>query len=117
MTAGTREGRVEKVDTFDVVVIGAGICGAIAAWQLAAAGARVLVLEAGPSTIDRLDLVETFAKSKAKGSPGSPYRDVDNDRFAPTEDTFQGTSATDKYYVQSTPGAFKSTYVRRVGGS
>jgi glucose dehydrogenase len=110
----------DESETFDVVIIGAGVCGAIAAWRLASAGVRVLVLEAGPDTTDRAELVGTFARSASKGSPGSPYRNDDNDRFAPTEDTFRGKNAADKYYVQPDPAVrptFRSTYVRRVGGS
>lgn len=54
---------------YDVVVIGAGVCGAVAAWKLARKGASVLILEAGPSTADRRALVGSFARRIAR----SPY--------------------------------------------
>ena len=91
------------------MVIGAGVCGAITGWRLAKAGRKVLLLEAGPQTADRTQLVGAYA---ADVKHGSPYKDIGADIFAPTEDT-----APDGYYVAAGPRRFKSSYVRRVGGS
>ncbi|QIF02019.1 GMC family oxidoreductase [Roseimicrobium sp. ORNL1] len=96
---------------YDVIIIGAGVCGAIAAAELASCG-RVLILEAGPDTADRMDLVASYARAVNK-NPGSPYRDPDGDKYAPTPDNSEG------YYVKDGADSlpFKSTYVRRSGGS
>lgn len=102
-------------DVYDVVVIGAGVCGAIAAWRLATAGARVLILEAGVSQSNRIAMVGQYAGALPKRT-GSPYRDALNDRFAPTEDTYIGPP-NQNYYDQRGPVKFQSTYVRRSGGS
>jgi choline dehydrogenase-like flavoprotein len=99
----------EREQHFDAVVIGAGACGAITAWQLAAAGHKVLMLEAGPQTADRTQIVGAYA---ADVKHGSPYKQPNADVFAPTEDTMPGG-----YYVVGGPRRFKSSYVRRVGGS
>lgn len=95
--------------TYDAIVIGAGVCGAISAWKLAEAGYRVLTLEAGPGASDRMAIVGNYA---ADIGHGSPYKDKGGDVFAPTEDTMPGG-----YYVDAGPRRFKSSYVRRAGGS
>ncbi|SQJ20773.1 Coenzyme F420-reducing hydrogenase, delta subunit [Serratia rubidaea] len=50
----------------DVVVIGAGIAGSLAALKMAQAGASVLMLESGPE-IKRDNAVELFRNSPFKG--------------------------------------------------
>jgi choline dehydrogenase-like flavoprotein len=96
---------------YDAVIIGAGIAGALIAWQLSEAGFRVVLLEAGERGPDRVDLVGNYAAAANK-TPGSPYeRDKSK---APWPD-----GETD-YYVQNadaTAPRFKSTYLRRVGGT
>jgi glucose dehydrogenase len=99
-------------DNFDVVVIGAGVCGSVAAWKLAKAGAKVLILEAGEGEVDRLTLVGRYAAATIK-SPGSPYLGRDGDKFAPSPES-------DPHYFLTDPAAhdhFKSTYLRRAGGT
>jgi glucose dehydrogenase len=97
---------------FDVVVIGAGVAGAIVAYRLAQASARVLILEAGSRNPSRAQMVGNYAIAPAK-TPHSPYVQAEADAKAPSPD-----SPTD-YYVQ--PPApqllYKSTYERRTGGS
>lgn len=100
--------KAKKTD-YDAIVIGAGVCGAIAAWQIAKRGFRVLMLEAGPLTTDRTDLVARFAGAANK-STGSPYYNEDNNKYAPTQDTQPGYYGKEKH-------EFKSSYVRRVGGT
>jgi glucose dehydrogenase len=96
-----------KERSYDAIVIGAGVCGAIAAWKLAAEKKHsVLLLEAGPQTGDRTTLVGNYI------SQGSPYHDARGDLLAPTQDTMH-----DYYVVPEGLRHFKSNYVRRVGGS
>jgi choline dehydrogenase-like flavoprotein len=58
---------------YDVVIVGAGVAGSIIASELAAAGKRVLILEAGPAVPDnRSAYMDNFYLSNAK-TPESPY--------------------------------------------
>jgi glucose dehydrogenase len=91
----------------DVLVIGAGVAGALVAWRLAEAGAKVAVLEAGPR-VDRAAAVERFRGSVDK-TPESAYEVPEH---AP-----QPLTVGDSYLVQDGPDLFKSTYERRVGGT
>jgi glucose dehydrogenase len=97
---------------FDVVVIGAGIAGAMVAYKLAHAGARVLILEAGNRNPSRAQMVGAYATAPAK-TLHSPYVQGESDAKASSPDV----SIT--YYDQ--PPAphtqYKSTYERRTGGS
>ncbi|MEO6990115.1 MAG: GMC family oxidoreductase [Candidatus Baltobacteraceae bacterium] len=92
----------------DIVIVGAGVAGLLVAWQLAKAGAKVVVLESGPS-VDRGKAVETFRAAVAK-TPESAYPDVP---YAPRPLTVNPNN----YYVQDGPDPFKATYERRVGGT
>jgi choline dehydrogenase-like flavoprotein len=97
---------------FDVVVIGAGMAGAMVAYRLATAGARVLILEAGSRNPSRAQMVGAFATDPSK-SLHSPYVQAESDVKAPSPDVSMS------YYDQ--PPAphtqYKSTYERRTGGS
>ncbi len=92
----------------DVVVIGAGISGALIASKLAAQGVKVTLLEAGPE-VRRADAVAQFMGALVKvpecAYPNAPYAPH------PTSDKPSG------YYVQSGPQDFRSTYLRQVGGT
>lgn len=61
-----------KALSADVVVIGAGIAGALAARKIAQAGASVLLLESGP-VIKRAEAVKRFRQSPLKGDFSEPY--------------------------------------------
>jgi choline dehydrogenase-like flavoprotein len=93
---------------FDVVIVGAGVAGALIGVRLAQAGARVALLEAGPR-VDRDEAVNLYRGAIAK-TPEAPYPPT---AWAPRPDTLD----LDGYFVQSGPETFKSTYERRVGGS
>jgi glucose dehydrogenase len=97
---------------FDIVVIGAGVAGAMVAYRLAKAGASVLMLEAGSRNPSRAQMVGAYAIATAK-TPHSPYVQAETDTKVPSPD-----SPTD-YYVQPPPPhlLYKSTYERRTGGS
>ena len=92
----------------DVIVIGAGISGALVAERLAAAGVKVLILEAGPR-IDRGQAVVRFFDALIK-VPECAYP---NTAYAP----HPRSEDLDFYYVQTGPDKFSSTYVRQVGGT
>ncbi len=99
----------------EVVVVGAGVAGAIIAAQLAEAGIGVTLLEAGPDVEDRLDLVARFATSRGR-APHDPYREAVADAEAPYPKVSDPPS--DGHYLQLTPQTpFRSTYQRIVGGS
>lgn len=98
-------------EDYDVVIVGAGIVGAMMAWKLAEAKAKVLLLEAGERSPERVELVGHFATASNK-NPRSPYKGRDGDKFAPSPE-----GDTD-YYEQNPAGdLYKSTYERRVGGT
>lgn len=94
---------------FDVVIVGAGIAGGLAAAELTKAGKNVLVLEAGPTSKSRALMMKQYFSAKAK-TPESPYTD---EAMAPRPDVLD----LDAYYVQKGVMKFMSTYERRVGGT
>src|SRR5690242_6969312 len=101
-------------EPFDVVIIGSGVAGALVAAQLVDRAHRVLILEAGPGSLDgeRAERVGQFASVAAK-IPESPYVSHDSKPLVQTPRSFN-----DDYFDQPAgPPAFKSNYERRVGGS
>lgn len=92
----------------DVVIVGAGVAGMLVAYKLGQAGARVLVLEAGPR-VNRVEALATYRAAVAK-TPESPYPSVP---YAPHPSVLD----LEGYYVQDGADLFKSTYMRRVGGT
>jgi choline dehydrogenase-like flavoprotein len=67
---------VQTAETHDAVVIGSGAGGAMAAWQLTKAGAKVLMLEAGrsysPDESPMLNLTKD-APLRGTGTPDKPF--------------------------------------------
>jgi choline dehydrogenase-like flavoprotein len=88
---------------YDIVFVGSGVAAATAGARLAAAGARVVFLEAGPRTN------RDHAVNRLRGGQ-YPY---ESPAWAP-----QPTSGDpDHYYVQTGEAKFSSDYERRVGGT
>lgn len=129
--------------TYDVVIVGAGIGGALVARKLASEGKSVLILEAGPETppTNRETYLENFYLAAAK-TPESPYPPLEgsdpskepNPRatvaatFANNiEPGWPGKVGSDpdafiyrpdrSYLLQKGPHPFASTYERVAGGT
>ena len=112
-----------KTEEFDVVIVGAGPSGAIIALELARAGKRALILEAGRNTRDDeegwLAAVDTFYNAVAK-VPNSPFPAIAQ---APQPDVLQfnqiqpGVPDSAGYWVQHGPQPFASDYTRSKGGT
>jgi glucose dehydrogenase len=94
----------------DIVVIGSGICGALAGQRLALQGASVLILEAGPR-LDRGRIVANFRNSPRKSDFMSPYP---FSSWAP-HPVYQPED--NGYLVQAGPYPYKPEYIRIVGGT
>ncbi|MBO9197859.1 GMC family oxidoreductase [Rhizobium sp. 16-449-1b] len=97
----------------DLIVIGSGVMGGIVAAQLAKAGKKVIILEAGPR-VDRREIVETFrnapvklslANAKLQGA-GSPFPSMP---WAP--------STYGDYLQYEGPVKYNTSYLRVVGGT
>jgi choline dehydrogenase-like flavoprotein len=107
---------------WDAVIVGAGIAGALTAYKLAAAGKRVLVLDAGPAVPpNRGEYMQRFYLAMSK-VPESPYPDIPDAPRPRSDDP--GTLTTNpaqptpgSYLVQTGPLPFASTYERVGGGT
>jgi choline dehydrogenase-like flavoprotein len=113
---------------YDVVIVGAGLAGAIIAKQLGAAGKHVLLLESGPDfrNGERAQFMERYYTSSIK-VPDAPYP---HSLFAPSAQTLEpGNHQRDangrlqlkpgsaSYLEQKGPLPFCSTYERLAGGT
>jgi choline dehydrogenase-like flavoprotein len=104
---------------YDVVIVGCGVAGAVAAAKLAEQRVRVLLIEAGGvanESLGRRSLAANFATSSSK-TPDTPF--CGGEVLAPQPDLLQ---AGRNYYEYDTDPKtkgddFKSYYERLVGGS
>jgi choline dehydrogenase-like flavoprotein len=112
------------VSDYDVVIVGAGPIGAILARHLGAAGARILVLEAGPAAgrtwVEYQANVEQYRAAGFK-VPNSPYY---SPAEAPSPNVLDirkldpGSLPDDTgYFVQDGPLPFSTDYLRSQGGT
>lgn len=93
----------------DVAIVGTGVAGALAGYELCKKGMKVSFLEAGAFLPERAALMKKYYGAEMK-TPSSPY---------PVHDKAPKPSFGNKdaYYVRKGPDRFKSTYERCVGGS
>ena len=91
----------------DVLIIGSGVAGALIAWSLARAGARVTVIEAGPEA-DRGVALARLERAAIR-VPEAPYESAP---YAESPATIKDT-----YIRQDGPDPFRSTYLRLVSGT
>jgi choline dehydrogenase-like flavoprotein len=92
----------------DVVFVGSGVAASVAGAKLAAAGVKVLFLEAGP-LVDRGAALTLFQKSWSKAQ-NSPYP---TEAYAPQP----VTADFGAYYVQAGPVEFRGQQTRVAGGT
>ncbi|WP_322998354.1 GMC family oxidoreductase [Castellaniella sp.] len=92
----------------DVVIVGSGVAGALAAARLARSGLQVLILEAG-KPVDRSQAVQNFWNAAIK-VPECAYP-------IQPEATHPTTDRPGDWYQQEGPDFFKSTYLKVVGGT
>jgi choline dehydrogenase-like flavoprotein len=117
-----------EANQYDAVIVGAGIAGAIIAYELGKAGKRVLILEAGPSVPpNRSAYMERFYRSGWK-TPSSPYPPAITEMDASNENAPRATipgllkwkDPCKSYLVQESENGhlpFSSTYERIGGGT
>lgn len=103
-------------DSFDVVIVGAGVAGSLMAKTLTRRGLSVLLLEAGPADAANLSgyakHLERFFSATGKG-PESAWPPAPE---APQPDTAD-LVANNGYFVQMGPQLYGSSYTRLQGGS
>jgi choline dehydrogenase-like flavoprotein len=96
---------------YDVVIVGAGVAGAIVAKELSQQGKKVLILEAGQSKDLTLagfqSYVDTFYEAVEK-NPNSPYPKNSN-ALSPTD--------LNDYFVEKGPMKLGGSYTRVKGGT
>ena len=109
----------DNLPIYDVVIVGAGIAGAILAKELGNRGHSVLIIESGAAIPHgRESLMEKFFLDPKK-LPESPYP---KNHFAPAptiEDLDEGGRDPTKSYLDQSDAKipFGSTYERRAGGT
>jgi choline dehydrogenase-like flavoprotein len=107
---------VSAIEQYDVVIVGAGVNGALVAKHLTKARLRVLLLEAGPASPESWDgyvgHLRHFYGVSAKG-PEAPWPAAVG---APQPDTHD-VKAGEGYFVQTGPQKYASSYTRYYGGA
>jgi len=93
----------------DVAIVGTGVAGALIGWKLASAGAKVIMLDAGPE----VDRNAGPAQAVATLTPGIPEAASPHSVWAQTPPTLDPQG----YLVQTGPDMFSSGYARQVGGT
>lgn len=110
-------------ESYDAVIVGGGVMGAMVAKTLTEAGKRVLILEAGRASglsfEDYQSYVDTFylANPKIPNSPFPPNAMAPSPYATDIINMTPGTPDLIGYQVELGPLAFGSTYLRTLGGT
>ncbi len=110
---------------YDVIIVGAGITGAIVANQLADKGHKVLILEAGRKKSFNYESYREYLHHYYTNMikiPNSPYpqnRDAPQPLVTDVEGIKDGIQQFNSkgYFKQNGPAPFQSTYTRALGGT
>jgi choline dehydrogenase-like flavoprotein len=108
-------------DDYDVVIVGAGVAGALCAWRLSQGPnpPRILLLEEGDNGLDEVQrqaFVKTYMQAVVKDST-SPYSQLDSAKFILSPESSSDPAVLNRYYVEAGPDLYKSNYLRVLGGS
>jgi choline dehydrogenase-like flavoprotein len=110
-------------ETWDVVIVGAGISGAIIANELSKAGKRVLIIEAGPGEDITLAGYEAYLQrfyataSKDNQAPYPLNPNAPMPRSTEAHKLTPGQPDSSGYLVQNGPYGTDTTYTRVLGGT
>src|SRR5829696_2259998 len=121
-------------NTFDVIIVGAGVAGALCAWKLGSADKKVLIIEAADQPTgwgQREEFREVMVADAnspigiPRGDQSSPYTALASRRYAPSPELAgkkdKDGKPLEKYYDYdlSDPEneTFKAAYMRLVGGA
>ena len=112
-------------DNFDVVIVGAGITGAIAAKELTDQGFSVLILEAGAGKSFKFEDYQTYLDNFYKTTVRTPNAPFPATAGAPQPlitdqlgiENGIPQFADGSYFHQVGPSTFQSTYTRQMGGT
>ncbi|MDG1332815.1 MAG: FAD-dependent oxidoreductase [Crocinitomicaceae bacterium] len=114
-----------KEDKFDVVIVGAGITGAIAAKELTEQGFSVLILEAGAGKSFKFEDYQTYLDNyytSTVRTPNAPFpatagapQPLITDQLGIENGIPQ--FAEGSYFHQVGPSTYQSTYTRQMGGT
>ena len=111
---------MDPTTVYDAVIVGAGISGALTAWELASNGYKVLVLEAGPAVQNRHFYINNFYANPNKfpeapypGSTKAPAPDVSN----LSDGSWSDPNKSYFVYTKDTKIPYGSTYERLAGGT
>jgi len=97
-----------STESFNIIIVGAGACGALSAYELSKKGYKVLIIVAGlDKTTVRLSLTSNFAAKLNKG-PAAPYG-----KIAPKHNV--GPDFSYKNYYDDASYRFRSGFLRISG--
>ena len=113
---------------FDVIIVGSGVAGALAAWKLSTYDDyRILILEAGDNGIgegQRAEFHHAMDRQGNRGDMFAPYLELPSRSMVPSPEKAavpkpaSGQPFAEKYYdYAATPDTFRAGYNRLVGGS
>ena len=119
---------IAKPYEFDVIIVGSGVAGALAAWKLSTyRDYRILILEAGDNGINegqRVEFHHTMDRQGNRGDMFAPYLELPSRTMVPSPEKASspkpapGQPFAEKYYdYAETPDTFRAGYNRLVGGS